>query len=248
MKKITNYFLNKFGYKISKIRTYNFNPIFKKFEKKNNNIIIDVGTNRGQSIENFLKIYTNYEIHCFEPLNDLYKDLTKKYGHNKNIYLNNCALGEKNQESKFFKYHNHANSSFNKPIDGSDWEKKKKKMLNKEKLIEEEFEVKILKLDEYFKTNQLKFIDLLKIDTQGYEDKVLNGSNEILKNNKIKFIMVEFIMGNQYENRLNIIDYENHLIKNNFRLYGIDQKGDLLTKSDISLDLLYANTNYISVR
>ena len=126
--------------------------------------------------------------------------------------------------------------------------KRKKKILNKEKLIEEEFEVKILKLDEYFKANQLKFIDLLKIDTQGYEDKVLNGSNEILKNNKIKFIQVEFIMGNQYENRLNIIDYENHLIKNNFRLYGIDQKGDLLTKSDISLDLLYANTNYISVK
>ena len=248
MKKITNYFLNKFGYKISKIRTYNFDHIFKKFEKKHDNIIIDVGTNRGQSIENFVKIYTNYEIHCFEPLNNLYEELKKKYGHNKNIYLNNCALGDKNQESKFFKYHNDVNSSFNRPIDGSDWEKKKKKILNKEKLIEEEFEVKILKLDEYFKANQLKFIDLLKIDTQGYEDKVLNGSNEILKNNKIKFIQVEFIMGNQYENRLNIIDYENHLIKNNFRLYGIDQKGDLLTKSDISLDLLYANTNYVSVK
>ena len=54
-------------------------------------------------------------------------------------------------------------------------------------------------------------------------------------------------MGNQYENRLNIIDYEIYLIKNNFRLYGLNQKGDLLTKSDISLDLLYANSNYISV-
>ena len=108
--------------------------------------------------------------------------------------------------------------------------------------------MKILKLDEYFKINNLKFIDLLKIDTQGYEDKVLSGSNEILTSNKVNFIQVEFIMGNQYENRLNIIDYENHLIKNNFRLYGINQKGDLLTKSDISLDLLYVNANYISVK
>ena len=51
-------------------------------------------------------------------------------------------------------------------------------------------------------------LDLLKIDTQGYEDKVLNGSKEILSSNKISFIQIEFIMGNQYENRLNIIDYE----------------------------------------
>ena len=48
--------------------------------------------------------------------------------------------------------------------------------------------------------------------------------------------------------KIAIFDYENHLIKNNFRLYGINQKGDLLTKSDISLDLLYANSNNIPVK
>ena len=236
------------GYNISKIKTYNFNHIYKEFEKKQNNVIIDVGSNRGQSIEEFLKVYTNYEIHCFEPLNNLYEELKKKYGDNKNIYLNNYALGEQNKESNFFKYHNDVNSSFNKPIYGSNWEKKKKKFFDIKNLIKEELKVKILKLDEYFKINNLKFIDLLKIDTQGYEDKVLNGSLETLKSNKINFIQIEFIMGNQYENRLNIIDYENYLIKNNFRLYGINQRGDLLTKSDISLDLLYANSNYVAVK
>ena len=247
MKKIINNLLNKFGFKISKNEIYNFNHIYKKFEKKHNNVIIDVGANRGQSIENYLKIYNNYEIHCFEPLDNLYNELKEKYNHNKNIYLNNCALGEEKKESKFFKYHNDVNSSFHEPIYGSNWEKKKKRIFNKENLIQEELEVKVIKLDDYFKINNLKFIDLLKIDTQGYEDKVLNGSREILSSNKISFIQIEFIMGNQYENRLNIIDYENYLIKNNFRLYGINQKGDLLTKSDISLDLLYANSNYISV-
>lgn len=236
------------GYNISKIKTYNFNHIYKEFEKKQNNVIIDVGTNRGQSIKEFLKIYANYEIHCFEPLNNLYEELKKKYDHNKNIYLNNYALGEENKEGNFFKYHNDVNSSFNKPIYGSNWEKKKKNFFDVNNLIKEELKVKILKLDEYFKINNLKFIDLLKIDTQGYEDKVLNGSQETLMSNKINFIQIEFIMGNQYENRLNIIDYENYLIKNNFRLYGINQRGDLLTKSDISLDLLYANSNYVSVK
>ena len=248
MKKIINSLLNKIGYRISKKKNYSFDHVYKNFEKKHNNIIIDVGSNQGQSVEEYLKIYTNYKIHCFEPLNNLYEDLKKKYGHDKNIFLNNYALGEENKESKFLKYYNDVNSSFNKPIQDSNWEKKKKKKFNIKNLIEEELKVKVLKLDEYIKINNIEFIDLLKIDTQGYEDKVLIGSREILESNKVNFIQIEFIMGNQYQNRLNIIDYENHLIKNNFRLYGISQKGDLLTKSDISLDLLYVNSRNIFVK
>lgn len=247
MKKIINKTLNKFGYGISKTKEYDFDHIYKNFEKKDNNVIFDVGANRGQTIEKFLKIYTNYEIHCFEPLNNLYDYLSKKYKQDKKIYLNNFAVGDENNENKLFKYHNNVNSSFNRPVSGSHWEKKKKTMINKQNLIEEEVKVKVLKLDDYCKTNNIKFIDLLKIDTQGYEDKVLEGSREMINSKKINFIQIEFIMGNQYEKRLNIIDYEKFLIKNNYRLYGINQKGDLLKKSDLCLDLLYVNSTNIPV-
>lgn len=54
-------------------------------------------------------------------------------------------------------------------------------------------------------------------------------------------------MGNQYTNRLNIIDLEKILIKNNFRLYRINQSGDLLSKPYMSFDLLYANSKFIKV-
>lgn len=89
---------------------------------------------------------------------------------------------------------------------------------------------------------------MLKIDTQGYEEKIFKGCKNIFKKNIVKFIEVEYIMGNQYITRLNIIDLEKYLIKNGFRLFGINQKGDLLEKPDMCLDLLYANTNFVKVR
>lgn len=105
----------------------------------------------------------------------------------------------------------------------------------------------MITMDAYIKNKNIKSIDLLKIDTQGFESYVLKGCVNSFKNNIIKFVEIEFIMGNQYTNRLNIIDLEQHLIKNNFRLYGINQSGDLLNKPDMCFDLLYANTKFINI-
>ena len=247
MKKLINDLLKKFGYRISKVEAYNFNHIYKNFQQKEKNLIIDVGTNKGQSVDNFLKIYKNYEIHCFEPLKNLCTELLEKYNNDKDIFVNNCALGDETKKIEFYEYFNDVNSSFNRPVKNSLWEKKKKAKLNLNNLIKEISKVQITTVDEYCKKKQINFIELLKIDTQGFENKVLMGAIESIEKKKIKFIQVEFIMGNQYENRLNIIDYEKYLIKNNYRLYGINQKGDLFKKSDISLDLLYVNSDYISV-
>ena len=41
-------------------------------------------------------------------------------------------------------------------------------------------------------------IDILKIDTQGYEDEVLSGATHLIKNKKIKFIEVEIMFDEVY--------------------------------------------------
>ena len=43
--------------------------------------------------------------------------------------------------------------------------------------------------------NDINVINLLKIDTQGFEDKVLLGSTDKLKNNKIDIIELELVIG-----------------------------------------------------
>ena len=47
-------------------------------------------------------------------------------------------------------------------------------------------------------------INILKIDTQGFEVEVLRGANNLIKNKKIDFIETEINLGFQYENRTSL--------------------------------------------
>ena len=84
----------------------------------------------------------------------------------------------------------------------------------------------------------------MKIDTQGYEDKVLDGCIESIKKNKIKIIITEIILDNNYSKYLNFSDIEKNLVPNNFRLVGIDLANtDLFSGIVFAADLMYFNKN-----
>ena len=85
----------------------------KKFIKKNDNLIIfDIGANVGSSIIRFQKELKFKEIHSFEPNIEAFEKL-KKFTSN-SIFLNNCALGDKNQYKDFYNYKKTSSSSFYK--------------------------------------------------------------------------------------------------------------------------------------
>ena len=54
-------------------------------------------------------------------------------------------------------------------------------------------------VDDY-KEKEINTVDFMKLDVQLYEDKVLEGSLNSLKNDKIKIIEVEVIFNDYYEN------------------------------------------------
>ena len=74
--------------------------------------------------------------------------------------------------------------------------------------ISKQENVPIITLDEYCKKNNIGNIDIIKIDTQGYEDKVLKGCSELIKNDKINLIQVELIFADIYEKSLNFYDID----------------------------------------
>jgi len=243
-KKFINIFLNYFGYKISKNKIYSFDHIYSYFLK--NPLIIDVGAHEGQSVTRVLRIFPKAKIHWFEPVLESYNILKKNFNKNKNIFFNNSGLSYKKEKKQINVFQGSLNSSFNKPIKDSFWEKKKKTLFKTDNLIKNRQIVFMTTIDDYIDKKNIKSVDLLKIDTQGYESYVLKGCANTFKKNIVKFVEIELIMGNQYINRLNIIDLEKYLIKNNFRLYGVNQYGDLLNKPDMSFDLLYINTMFIN--
>ena len=194
MKKIINNILGIFGYSI--IKKKNFDKIYRTLDSSikslinnKNPIIFDVGAHEGESIERFLKIFKEPIFHCFEPQEKPFKILIEnKY---KNIIYNNNALGDKIEERKINILNNDSSSSLYE-LD------EKSKNINNLKCLESSL-VSVQVLDDYIKKNKIEKIDLLKIDVQGYEDKVLRGGINSL--NKIFLIELEIIFLDYYKNK-----------------------------------------------
>ena len=93
-------------------KVLNFDDIYKKKLKINNPIIFDVGANKGQSIERFRNNFKNAKIYSFEPNPEIFKETITKYHNDKNIFLNNLALGDENCKIPLNVTVNSGNSSF----------------------------------------------------------------------------------------------------------------------------------------
>ena len=79
----------------------------------------------------------------------------------------------------------------------------------------------------------LEKIKLLKIDAEGYEPEVLEGSEKLFK--KIEFITVDFGAERGINQNMTIIEVNNILLKNNF---------EMINFSNFRLIGLYKNTSY----
>ena len=91
-------------------------------------------------------------------------------------------------------------------------------------------------------------IDILKIDTQGYEDKVLQGSQETLKFNQVRSIITEIMFDSVYGKYLSFSDIEKYLLPNNFRMVGIDLvNNNLFSGLVFDADVYYFNKNFYKI-
>jgi FkbM family methyltransferase len=249
MKKFIKNIIHKLGYDIKKINTEFSNyPLEHVLKEKitQNPIIFDVGGNSGQSVTKFKKIFKKPIIHSFEPIKKEFNIMSEKFQNDESVILNNYALGEIEEEKKFNISVKTGASSFNKINNNSRWLQVRSKEYNKNK---NEFvkttTVKVSTLDKYFLNNKLNYIDLLKIDTQGYEDKVLQGSMNTFKQNKIKAVVTEIMFDDVYDKYFSFSDIEKFLLPNNFRMVGIYlYSNSLFNNLTFFADVCYFNKNY----
>jgi FkbM family methyltransferase len=249
IKNILQKFFYFFGYEVKK--KYNKNQQFNDILRKKINdapVILDIGANRGQSIDRFSKIFKNPKIHAFEPLTSEFKYLKKIYSNQKNIILNNSAAGDKEEIKKINVTAKSDTSSFNNIMPGTKWLKIRSEQNNtaQNNYVINQEDVKIIKLDDYVSQSHIDEIDIVKIDTQGYEEKILEGLVETIKKNKIKVIITEIIFDNNYSKYLSFYQLEKHLIPNGFRLVGVDfANKDLFSGIGFAVDAMYFNTKKI---
>ena len=176
---------------------------------------IDVGSHKGEFIESLLELKKIKKIHAFEPQKIIFKELIIKYKNKKKLYLNNFALG--NKKGQVILNINKLSSassikSFNKK---SLWYKFRNLLVSEKDSVILKKNIKINKIDNYFRLMNINSIDILKIDVEGYELEVLKGATKNLS--KIKYIIVEFTRNNAFQN-YNSKLISDFLIKKKFKL------------------------------
>ena len=194
-------------------------------------------------------MFDDPKIHSFEPLKKEFLVLKEKF-QKKNIYLNNLALGDKEEEREFYVATKSDSSSFYKMNQDTEWIKTRSLENNTsiDKYVNKIENVKVTTLDQYVKLQSIEYIDLLKIDTECHEDKVLLGAKDLLENKKIKAIQIEIRFDNIYQKYFNFSDIEKYLIPNNFRMVGIELvNNNLFSGITFAADVLYFNRSYFKI-
>ncbi len=174
--------------------------------------------NKGVFIKAIKKLKNVEKIYSFEPQKKIYQNLSLHSIENK-IFCFNLALGNNNEIRNLKINKKSSTSTFSEIDDLSMWYKIKSFVVSgspKSSFIYEE-KVNVIKLDDFCNDYKISNIDLLKIDTEGHEKEVLEGALNLIKEKKIKYILLEFHLSKMYKN-YSTKDLENFLDNFNFRL------------------------------
>lgn len=215
-----NQWLNKvWGYEIRRVRHPNkiigidvFADMQSILGKNSKGILLDVGANVGQFALSLVKYQPQATIYSFEPYSAAFQKLDQNTQNWANIIPVNLALGSENITQKLYI---HQYPVMNSLLDIA---KSEREIWGP---MENQVDVEVMTLDHWISTNNISSIDLLKVDTQGYDLEVLKGASNYLRQNLVKLALVEVNFIKIYENQIYFEDIYGFLKTFGFNLVGL---------------------------
>ncbi len=191
--------------------------------------VFDVGANVGSFSGEVLKNNPKAKIFAFEPVKTTYDKLAKNFSFLSNINCHQLALGDSEERLviNIFDEKDSVLNSLNPLAMSSDSESSE--------------EIEVQRGDDFSRLNNINHINLLKIDTEGFELNVLSGFQKMLESKSIDLIYIE--AGFDLKNLRNtyfskILDL---LIKHGFQLFGLYE----ISNWSISIGENYGNALFI---
>ncbi len=210
----------------------------KKIIKKKIKILIDVGSHKGEYISSLKSRFYIDNIFGFEPNPNVFQILKKRFK-DSNIHLFNQGISDTSGYIQLNKNLDSSSSSINNLNTESKYYKKKYFFLNilNLKQVSTKIDIHVLRLDEFINKNNIKKIDLLKIDTEGYEFKVLKSIGEKIKD--VGIVHFEHHFDDMIIKNYSLTDIHSYLTKKGFvKFFKIKMK---FRKS---FEYLYINKNF----
>jgi FkbM family methyltransferase len=200
-----------------------FYPKIKKFYSahiKNIDInIIDVGANKGQSIDFFKSTFPDATIYSFEPNKKLFTRLEVKYQSNLKIKLYPLGISSKKGELLFNENILDETSTLEEINFDSKLLSKKAQILrvSKNEMIVDRYMIHTITLGEFLKEYSEVAFEILKIDVEGHELACLKGLFNIpFLKIPIRFIQLEYHHDDMYRTNSNLQEIEILLNQNGF--------------------------------
>ena len=196
---------------------------FKGNQNKEYDTLIDVGAHKGETIDSFLKNFKIKNIYSFEASKNTYTtlkikiDKIRKQYNQTNIEIFNTGVGNSNEKKLFNELSESNSSTFNFINQDSSYFKRKNKILSlftKKNFFIKEIFVPQIKLNSFIKEKNLLKIDILKIDTEGYELEVLKGLEDSI--NLVNYIYFEHHYDNMIKKSYKFSEIHDHLKVNGF--------------------------------
>jgi FkbM family methyltransferase len=164
----------------------------KWLQNRNLNYVLDIGANVGQYANLVHEILPKAKIISFEPIKGCYDELVEKTK-NINVKAINCAIGDVNEQQEInISAHTPSSSLLNmadlhtEVFAGTDYVKKET--------------ITVKRLDDVFPELNISGKFMVKVDVQGFEDRVIKGGLETLK--KADSVLIETSFEELYKDQL----------------------------------------------
>ena len=178
--------------------------------------VLDIGANVGQFVKEIREQLPEAQIYSFEPIKECFDKLEENMKADKNFKAFNFALGDKDQNLEMHK------SSYTPSSSILDMAETHKTLFPHTKDSKPE-QILVKKLDDIATNLNLSKNILIKIDVQGFEDKVITGGIETFK--KANVVIIENSFVELYKNQSLFDD-----IYQKLKILGFVYKGGLQEK------------------
>jgi FkbM family methyltransferase len=147
------------------------------FGRRNFKVIFDVGANIGQTATSFQAAFPNAAIYSFEPVPSTYASLIANTSHLKHVQTFNYALGPEAGEATINVNPTHVASSASS--------------MKESRPGDESHTIQVDTIAAFTERYQIQNVDLLKIDTEGFDLQVLRGGAPLLEQQRIQLVFTE---------------------------------------------------------
>lgn len=175
-------------------------------------IIIDAGANEGQSVEQYRRWWPDAAVHCFEPDTRAFNILSSHWSTTPGVTLYQRALGATEGKLRFNLGGESYVSSVLPRVSG---------YTGHLPLVAVE-EVAVTTLDNFLESTRVPYVNILKMDLQGFELETLKGAKRALTEEVFDIIFTEVWLKPSYDGAPFYWQIAQHLSDFKYKTWGIE--------------------------